>query len=247
MSGKRLSRASVLIGVRGLVIKRSGRKRMQHRVIAPTLNNHQRGLGLLVRKLIVQLVKSLLRGHRLMVPPTSPESRLQSQSFGITCWLRLMLTAVELGFAGTSAQGMTPNSHAIRLRPPNRRPSASRLTLKLGSRLPCGSDGDLPVFRLRGNSRPVIKDAFCSSFDISLFRPSLNILENWNQLGAKGALGRSSNKANKKLVQVWIISCPAVPGHHRKVVTFPCKSDTSKSREVLLLIGYFAKAEFNVL
>lgn len=73
MSSERLGRAGVLIGVRGLVIKRSGRKRVQHRVIAPTLDNHQRGLGLLVRKLIDQLVKSLLRGHWPMVPPTRIE------------------------------------------------------------------------------------------------------------------------------------------------------------------------------
>jgi hypothetical protein len=73
MSSKRLSRASVLIDVRGLVVKRSGRKCMQHWVIAPTLDNHQRGLGLLVRKLIDQLVKSLLRGHWPMVSPTRIE------------------------------------------------------------------------------------------------------------------------------------------------------------------------------
>jgi hypothetical protein len=42
---------------------------MQHRVIAPTLDNHQRGLGLLLGKLIDQPVKSLLRSHRPMVPP----------------------------------------------------------------------------------------------------------------------------------------------------------------------------------
>jgi hypothetical protein len=73
MSSERLSRASVLVGVRGLVIKRSSRKRMQHRVITPTLDNHQCGLGLLLRKLIDQFVESLLRGHLFMVSPTGDQ------------------------------------------------------------------------------------------------------------------------------------------------------------------------------
>jgi hypothetical protein len=69
VGGEGLSGACVLVCLRRLIIKRRRRKGVQHWVITPTLDDHQRGLSLLLGKLIDQLVESLLRSHRPMVPP----------------------------------------------------------------------------------------------------------------------------------------------------------------------------------
>lgn len=69
VAGEGLSGACVLVCLRRLIIKRRRRKGVQHWVITPTLDDHQRGLSLLLGKLIDQLVESLLRSHRPMVPP----------------------------------------------------------------------------------------------------------------------------------------------------------------------------------
>jgi hypothetical protein len=78
VGGEGLSGACVLVCLRRLIIKRRRRKGMQHWVITPTLDDHQRGLSLLLGKLIDQLVKSLLRSHRPMVPPARIESSLSA-------------------------------------------------------------------------------------------------------------------------------------------------------------------------
>ncbi len=64
VSSQGLDRAGILAGLRLLIVHWSGRKRVQHRVITPALDDHQRGLSLPLGKLLDQLVKSLLRGHR---------------------------------------------------------------------------------------------------------------------------------------------------------------------------------------
>jgi len=56
IGGEGLSCARILVCLRGLIINRRGPKGVQHRVITPTLDDHQRGLGLLLGKLIDQLV-----------------------------------------------------------------------------------------------------------------------------------------------------------------------------------------------
>ena len=76
IGGEGLGCACVLVCLRGLIVKRRGRKGVQHWVITPTLDNHQRGLSLLLGKLIDQLVESLLRSHRPIVPPMIFDSRL---------------------------------------------------------------------------------------------------------------------------------------------------------------------------
>ena len=66
--GQSLSGNCVLVRLRHLIIKRRRRKGVQHWVITPPLDDHQCGLSLLLGKLIDQLVESLLRRHRPMVP-----------------------------------------------------------------------------------------------------------------------------------------------------------------------------------
>lgn len=68
MGSERLGRAGILVGIGRLVIKRSGGEHLQHGVVTATLNDHQRGGGLLLGQLIDQLMESLLRGHLPMVP-----------------------------------------------------------------------------------------------------------------------------------------------------------------------------------
>jgi hypothetical protein len=79
VSGEGLSGVCVLVSLRRLIIKRRRRKGVQHRGIPPTLNDHQRGLSLLLGKLIDQLVESLLRSHRPLVPSAKIDSSLQRQ------------------------------------------------------------------------------------------------------------------------------------------------------------------------
>jgi hypothetical protein len=67
IGGKSLLCTGVLVRIRRLVVRRSAGKRPQHWVVAPTLDDHQGSLSLLLGELVNQLVQSLLRGHPAMV------------------------------------------------------------------------------------------------------------------------------------------------------------------------------------
>jgi len=60
---KRLGRTGILLRARGLVVNRRRGESVQHRIVPPTLDDDQCGLGLLIGELVDQLVQSVLRGH----------------------------------------------------------------------------------------------------------------------------------------------------------------------------------------